>query len=417
MMATADIAGNIRLNNNMGKKSVVIAFGGVSPEHEVSVLTAMQALSALEESPFEIRPLYISKTGKWYTGDYLLKLEHYKNLDKVIDRGVPCTLAHNEYSKPVLRELKTGFLKKSGEYAIDVMLIAFHGSGGENGSFQGLCEILNIPYTGCNVLSSAIGMDKVTAKTLCRAHGIPVVEDCHFYESGWGADPDSLSGRIEKMGYPVIVKPVNLGSSIGVARAEDRNQLSKAVEEAFRYDEHLLVEKAVDPLMEINCSVLGSSENCRVSVCERPASDTELLSFRDKYQNDAGGTKGMASAERVIPADISGELTGKIQDVSKKIFTVFRGNGVVRLDFLVNADTLEFYFNEINTIPGSFSFYLWEETGSGFGDILQEIIDLAVRRHARKNGRVLSYETNLLSQKAASGLKGLKGPGNTSKNE
>lgn len=391
------------------KKTIVIAYGGLSPEHEVSVLSAMQAFSALEDSDYHTVPLYVTKTGRWYTGEYLLKLEHYENLENIVKHGVPCLISHNDYGKPVLRERKRGFLKKTAEHPVDTMLISFHGGDGENGSFQGLCETMNIPYTGCNVLSSAIGMDKVAAKTLCRAHSIPVVDDHHFHESDWVADPDSVFTAIEKIGYPVIIKPVHLGSSIGVSRAADREELTMNIELAFRYDDHILAEKAVHPLMEINCSVMGNPEKCRASVCERPVGKEEFLSFSDKYQNDSTETKGMASAARVIPADISEELAGEIQNVSKKIFAMLKSSGVVRLDFLVNAETLSYYFNEINTIPGSFSFYLWEASGKDFRSILFELIELALARHTRKNGRIQSYETNLLSQKAVRGLKGLKG--------
>lgn len=393
----------------MQKKSVLIAFGGVSPEHEVSVLTAMQAFAALENSSFQTVPLYISKSGKWFTGDYLLQLEHYKNLDKIVNKGTPCTFTHNTFGQPVLRELTSGLFQKPASYPVHAVLVAFHGSYGENGSFQGICETLNIPYTGSGVLTSSIGMDKVLSKALCKANGIPVVDGLDFTESDWETDSDHLLSNIEKTGYPVVVKPVHLGSSIGVNFADDRQMLVEAVELAFRYDEQVLVEKAISPLMEINCSVLGSPGDYKTSVCERPVSQKEHLSFQDKYQSDSGEGKGMASADRIIPADISKDLTEEIQNTSKKVFRILHGTGIARLDFLVNSDTNEIYFNEINTIPGSFSFYLWEESGINFGQLLHTLIDLAVKQHKIKNGRAQSYDTNLLNQKAVSGIKGLKG--------
>lgn len=395
----------------MNNKTVVIAFGGVSPEHEVSVLTAMQAISALSESSYKTIPLYISKSGLWYTGDYLLELEHYENLDEVVKNSVPCSISHDERGQAVLKEMKAGLLKKNLAYPVDVMLISFHGGDGENGSFQGLCEVFNIPYTGSGVLASSAGMDKLTAKALCRANDIPVVDDIHFFESEWVEYSESLLKNIAGLGYPVVIKPVHLGSSIGVSIAEDREKLNTAIELAFRYDEQVLVEKAVKPLMEINCAVIGTPEKCRTSVCERPLGKEELLSFSDKYMGDSdtGEAKGMASASREIPADISGELSEKIQNTSKRVFKILNSSGVARLDFLVNPDTWEFYFNEINTIPGSFSFYLWEESDLSFSKLLIEMIDQALERQRKKNGRVQSYDTNLLSQKAVKGLKGLKG--------
>src|SRR6056297_192734 len=390
------------------EKNLVVAFGGASPEHEVSVLTAMQAISALENSPYKIRPLYIAKNGKWYTGDYLLDLKHYEDLDKLTQQAVPCHFAHNELGQTVLSEVKTGFFAKNEEHIVHAVLTAFHGSAGENGSFQGVCETYNIPYTGSGVMGSAVGMDKVTAKALCKSAGIPVVEGVDFFEAEWVDKQESILNKVEQLSYPVIVKPVHLGSSIGVKVCPDKETLIEAVEIAFRFDEHLMVEKAISPLTEINCSVMGSAQNCRASVCERPMGTEELLSFKDKYMRD-DAAKGMASADRVIPADIPDTLASSIQETSKKVFRLFNCSGLARLDFLVESNSEKFYFNEINTIPGSFSLYLWKESGIEFDHLLQELIKIAVSTHQKKNGRVLSYETNLLSQKAVKGIKGLKG--------
>lgn len=390
------------------EKNLVVAFGGASPEHEVSVLTAMQAISALEGSSYKIRPLYITKNGKWFTGDYLLDLKHYEDLDKLTQQAVSCHFTHNELGQTVLSEIKTGFFAKPEEHVIHAVLTAFHGASGENGSFQGVCETYNIPYTGSGVMGSAVGMDKVTAKALCKSAGVPVVEGVDFFETEWVDSQESILDKIEQLSYPVIVKPVHLGSSIGVKVCSEVETLIEAIEIAFRFDEHLLVEKAISPLTEINCSVMGSAQNCRASVCERPMGTEELLSFKDKYMRD-DAAKGMASADRVIPADIPDSLASSIQETSKKVFRLFNCGGLARLDFLVESNTEKFYFNEINTIPGSFSFYLWKESGIDFDRLLQELIELAVSTHQKKNGRVLSYETNLLSQKAVKGMKGLKG--------
>jgi D-alanine-D-alanine ligase len=390
------------------EKTVIVAFGGSSPEHEVSVLTAIQAISALSDSPYTLKPLYISKSGRWFTGDPLKELENYEDLDKLTGRLTPCKFTHNDLGQPILEEGRSGIFSKPKQTVIYAVLTAFHGSEGENGSFQGVCEMYNIPYTGSGVLASAAGMNKVTAKALCRTAGIPVVEGIDFIESHWIESQDQILGQIESIGYPVVVKPVHLGSSIGVKVVSDPETLIEAIETAFRYDEHLLVEKAVSPLTEINCSVIGTAERCETSVCERPLGTEELLSFQDKYMREEGG-KGMASADRIIPADISESLTQKIRNASVDIFKTLNCSGLARLDFLVESDTETFYFNEINTIPGSFSFYLWKESDITFTDLLSRLIDIAVTQHQKKNGRIQSYETNLLSQKAVKGMKGLKG--------
>jgi D-alanine-D-alanine ligase len=393
----------------MSQPAVIIAFGGVSPEHEVSVITAMQAAAALREKPYRLVPLYITKQGYWFTGPRLLELETYKDLKSLESQAQPCHFAIDEHGKTVLLSGKSGLFSKPETIAIKAVIVAFHGSEGENGSFQGLCEQYNIPYTGCGVTASALGMDKRLAKRICKSEGIPVVDDVWVTETGWSAGPDSIIAAIEKLGYPVFVKPVHLGSSIGVMKARTREDLQEAIETAFRYDSHLIVEKAVSPLIEINCSVLGDGADAEASVCEQPLSRDELLSFEDKYLGDAG--KGMASATRLIPAPVGDELTLAIRETSLRVFRLLDCSGLVRLDFLVEKESGTFYFNEINTIPGSFSFYLWDKSGSTFPGILDRMIRIAEMRHREKNGRVRSYETNLLSTKAVRGLKGIKGKG------
>lgn len=394
----------------MSAKNLIIAFGGVSPEHEVSVLTAIQAISSLKESTYNLIPLYITKSGKWLTGELLLELENYKDLSKLENDSIACAFIKDEAGRTHLKQQDaTGLFAKPKSYPVYAVLCAFHGNDGENGSFQGIVESFNVPYTGSNVLASSIGMDKVKAKQLCEANQIPVTDSLDFYESDWEKDQETILKEAEMIGYPLIVKPCSLGSSIGVTRAENQEELIEAVEIAFRYDAHLLIEDAIQPLMEINCSVLGTAENCKASVCERPLGVTETLSFQDKYQSGEGADKGMASADRIIPADITPELTEEIRVLSMKIFKTFGASGVARLDFLVNSETEKVYFNEINTIPGSFSFYLWEKSEISFSGLMEELIKIALTNHQQKNGRVLTYDTNLLNEKAAKGIKGLKG--------
>ncbi|TVR17402.1 MAG: D-alanine--D-alanine ligase [Balneolaceae bacterium] len=392
----------------MKQKTILTAFGGSSPEHEVSVITAHQAMAALSENrEYIVKPLYISKSGRWLTGDALLDLKNFENLKNLEKSCSPCHFSLNEFGLTVLSEETKGFFAKPIVTRIDTVLTAFHGSNGENGAFQGVCEMFNLPYTGSNVLSSALGMDKVIAKKLCGNEGIPVVDGFDFFEADWAKKPDAIFAKADVLNYPVIVKPVHLGSSIGVNVAKNREDLEQAIELAFRYDRHLLIEKVVSPLMEINCSVLGSDSRCKVSVCEKPLGKEELLSFQDKYLAEEG-SKGMAAADREIPADIPAKLTNSIQDTAKQVFTLLGCSGLARLDFLVDAESNKFYFNEINTIPGSFSFYLWKESGIAFTLLLKKMIDIANEEHQKKSRQIQSYDTNLLSKKAVSGIKGLK---------
>jgi D-alanine-D-alanine ligase len=389
--------------------NLVVAFGGVSPEHEVSVLTAIQVMSALSDSMYQIRPLYISKSGQWFTGDQLKELENYRDLQVLQSQVDPCYFNRDELGRSVLEVPKKGLFGKVTQHPIYAVVVAFHGGSGENGAFQGVCEQYNVPYTGSGVLASSLGMDKVKAKQLCEANQIPVTASLSFYEEDWEQHHQTIMDEVEQLGYPVIVKPSSLGSSIGVKKVEHSNALIKAVETAFRYDAQVLIEEAIHPLIEINCAVMGTPESCTSSVCEQPIGSEDALSFADKYQRGGSGEKGMASADRVIPAPISDELTREIRSLSEHIFRVFQASGVARIDFLVHEETGKVYFNEINTIPGSFSYYLWEHSKLNFSELLDQLIETALTNHQQKNGRILSYDTNLLSEKAASGIKGLKG--------
>jgi len=391
----------------MPKKTVLVAFGGVSPEHEVAVLTAMQAIQALP-TDFQTIPLYIAKSGKWFTGEVLLDLEQYKDLPALEKKAAPCTLARNDAGQAVLMETRSAFWSKPRTHPVHIVLPAFHGADGENGAFQGICELFGLPYAGSGVMGSALGMNKYAAKQICRANGFPVVPDVAFFEPEWSERRDEILDRCSELSFPLYVKPVSLGSSIGVARVTDRQSLILAVETAFRYDQHIIVEKAIHPLREINCSVLGSPDQCKASVLEQPVGSDTFLSFQDKYQR-GDAAKGMASADRLIPAPIDVEKTGQIRALACKIFTALECSGVARLDFLLNDTSGEVFFNEINTIPGSFSFYLWDKSDMNFTELLAEILHIAEERHRRQTGRVRSYETNLLSEKAARGIKGLKG--------
>lgn len=389
---------------------LVVAFGGVSPEHEVSVLTAMQVMSTLLDSKYTILPLYISKSGQWLTGDILKDLKQYGDLDSLIQQASPCYFNRNPLGRVVLEYAKKGLFSKPIQKPVYAIVVSFHGGAGENGSFQGICEQYNLPYTGSGVLASSLGMNKVKAKQLCEANHIPVTSSLNFYEEDWDCHNDTILKEVEQLGYPVIVKPSSLGSSIGVKKVESQSALIRAVETAFRYDAQILIEEAVTPLIEINCAVLGTPESSISSVCERPLGSNEALSFADKYQRGGAAEKGMASADRVIPADISEELNQNIRALSKQIFRIFQATGVARIDYLVQKDTQKVYFNEINTIPGSFSYYLWEYSKLNFNDLLDQLIETAITVHQQKNGRILHYETNLLNDKAATGLKGSKSP-------
>lgn len=410
--------------------TVGVVFGGVSPEHEVSVISSLQAAAALDRSRYRPVPVYIGKDGRWYTGEYLFDTDAYRDLDLLREQAVPVRLDTQAYQQLVLVEEGGGWLgRRERKHALDVVFLGLHGGEGENGSLQGLCETFNVPYTGSGVFGSALGMDKVHSKMLCRDQGIPVVEWRWFRESDWAYREEEWLDRIEEeLGFPAIVKPARLGSSIGISKVDGREALDAAIEDAFRYDEKVVIEEAVDPLREVNCSVLGDANDAEASVLEEPVRTEEeaVLSFEDKYMREegsgkgaersvAGGTKhagapgGMASLDRKIPADLPEEQAAAIRELAVRVFQLFECAGVARIDFLLDESTGAAYFNEINTIPGSFSFYLWEPSGVPFDELTHRMIEIALRRHRAKNGRVRSYDVNLLSEKSLKGIKGSKG--------
>ncbi len=411
-----------------GVLNVGVVLGGVAPEHEVSIISALQAAAALDRDRFRPIPLYIAKDGTWYTGSELLEIDAYRDIDRLRETAVPVALQPTPYDTLKLVEVREGgafsrFFRPPRTFTVDVVLPGLHGGAGEDGGVQGICETFNVPYTGSGLLGSAIGMDKVVSKQLCRHAGIPVVEFVSFREDEWAHREEEGLDRCEaELGYPLIVKPARCGSSIGIAVASDRDALDAAIEDAFRYDDKIVVERAVEELREVNCSILGDAHEAEPSVLEEPvASDEEdVLTFQDKYMREAGGGKGpetggaksggnapegMASLDRIIPAELPDDRSEEIRDLAVRIFRLFECAGVARIDFMIDEATGELYFNEINTIPGSFSFYLWEPSGVPFDELVERMIDIALRRHREQNGRIQTYDVNLLAEKDLSGIK------------
>jgi len=412
--------------------NVGVALGGVAPEHEVSVISALQAAAALDRDRYTPIPLYIAKDGTWYTGAPLLNVDRYADLDALLDDALQVALRPTPHGHVELIEHREvgawgRLTRPPRRIPIDVMLLGLHGGAGEDGGLQGLCETFNVPYTSTGVFGSALGMDKVMSKRVCEQAGIPVVEFVAFREEEWAYNEEEGLDRCEEeIGYPLVVKPARCGSSIGIARADTRDELDAAIEDAFRYDSKVIVERAVEEMREINCSVLGDAHEATPSVLEepKPSEDDEVLTFQDKYMREedggakGGGAKsadaapeGMASLDRIVPAPLSDERTEAIQDVAVRLFHLFECAGVVRIDFMIDEETDQLYFNEINTIPGSFSFYLWEPSGVSFDELVHRLVQIARRRHREHNGRVQTYDVNLLSEKSLQGLKAGGGDG------
>ncbi|MDE6831166.1 MAG: D-alanine--D-alanine ligase, partial [Muribaculaceae bacterium] len=294
---------------------------------------------------------------------------------------------------------------------LHVVIPVLHGSNGEDGTFEGILETIGIPYAGCNTLASANGMDKITMKMILQSAGIPVVDYTWFTDKEWQAKRDSIIEKIESsLHYPVIVKPANLGSSVGIGAAADRAQLIERVNDARRYSTRIIVEHLVRNLQEINCSVLGDCDEYATSVLEEPIKTGEFLTYEDKYMGGSKGAKGMQASQKRIPAELPTDMTERIQHLAAETFRVLSCHGVSRVDVIVDRDTNEIYVNEINTIPGSLSFYLWEASGITFPQLMDRLVTLALKRRRELAQKTQTYDANIFALgKGTKGVKGAKG--------
>lgn len=386
------------------KTNIGVFFGGRSTEHEISVISANQAMAAFDRNFYDVTPIYISKEGKWYTGATLTDVANYRDIKKLISQcqEVYMQPTYGDYN---LYKAKRSVFGNPVAAKLDVVIPVLHGSNGEDGIFEGILESIGIPYAGCNVLASANGMDKITMKMILQACNVPVVDYVWFTDKQWYSERDKIIDAIEgKLGYPVIVKPANLGSSVGIGRAVSREQLIERVDNAETYSTRIIVEHMVENLHEVNCSVLGSCDDYQTSVCEEPIKSGEILSYEDKYMGGTKGTKGMQASQKRIPADLPQEISDRIRFLAGETFRVLSCHGVSRVDVIMDADSGEIYVNEINTIPGSLSFYLWEATGLPFDKLMDKLVKLALERKRAQGMKTISYSQNIFAM--GGGVKG-----------
>ncbi|MGI6239472.1 MAG: D-alanine--D-alanine ligase family protein [Christensenellales bacterium] len=393
------------------KRNVAVLYGSRSCEHDVSVISGIQAAGALNNNLYEVERVYIAGDGNWYVGDALKDMKFYQNPDfSRVTRVIP---AAGEQRLLLLRaDEKRGFFsrilaKDDAVYgAYDVVVPVMHGMNGEDGTLQGMLELFNVPHTSAGVMGSAVGMDKITMKLLFRGCGLPTLDGVWFDRAEWGENREALLDRTEgALSYPMFVKPANLGSSIGISRAMDRESLEDAIDTACAYDRRILVEQGVAEPREVNCAVLGYGASAQTSQTEMPVTGKDLLDFTDKYlRGGKGGAKGMESLARRIPAPISDELTARVKELSLEVFRAMDLKGVVRIDFILDKDD-NVYINEANVIPGSLAFYLWEPAGLPFDKLLDRMIEDAFRAHSDKNGSIFSYDSSILSNIASGAAK------------
>ena len=390
------------------KLNVAVFFGGETVEHEVSVISANQAINALNRDKYNVIPIYISKDRKMYVSELLEDLKNYKDLNGLTEKCTQVTIVRED-NKVVIKPVKAKMFGAKEIGTIDVAIPVMHGTNGEDGTIQGFLEMMKVPYAGCDVYGAAVGQDKVMQKHILHDNDLPITNWFWVYGTEIDDNKEEVLRKVHRLIYPVILKPARTGSSVGISIAHNDEEYLECFEDARQYDEKIITEKVVKPMVEINCSVLGDSYHAETSVLEQVgfSNDDELLTFFDKYQaNGKGGkgakgvkgegSKGMASAARIVPAPISEMQTELIQNLALKAFKVLGASGVCRIDFMMDTETKKVYINEINTIPGSLAFYLWENKGMPFEQLMDRLVETALERERRRSRMVFSYETNLL---------------------
>lgn len=397
------------------KLNIAVFFGGESVEHEVSIISAHQAIEALDKNKYNVIPVYVSKERKLYVSDLLKDMSNYKDLKQLISQCTQVSIT-SEDNRVVIRPVKPSLFGPKELGTIDVAIPVMHGTNGEDGTIQGFFEMLKVPYAGCDLYGAAIGQDKVLQKNVLSDNNLPITNWFWVYGSEMDTHQSEILDKVHRLIYPVIIKPARTGSSVGISIAHNDEEYLACFDEARQYDEKIITEKVVKPMREINCSVVGDSYSCVASVLEEVSSvsQDELLSFSDKYlgggkSSKSQGSKGMASTARIVPAPLTDEQTRLVQQLAKETFRVLGTSGVCRIDFLMDADTKKVYVNEINTIPGSLAFYLWQAAGVSFSELMDKLVELALDRERRRSKMTFSYETNILSNFSASSAKGSKG--------
>lgn len=394
---------------------VGVIFGGESVEHEVSIITAVQAMNFMDEKKYEVVPIYISKDRNWYSGEALKDMASYKDLSLIPTIAKEVTLTKKE--DQFILQKKKGLFKGTVN-TIDVAFPIVHGKGVEDGSLSGYLETLGIPYVGPSMLGASIGQDKVVQKQVMAASGIPIVDYTWFYDHEYQADEEKILKEIAAIGYPVIVKPARLGSSVGISVAKNEKEGIEAIEEAIKYDEKIVVEAMVKNLKEVDCAVMGNNENMECSLIGEMLTENDFLTFEDKYigHGGKGGKKGsaknatggkIATSGFKIPAELDKEVEEQIYQYAKEAFRCLNLSGVTRFDFLVDTKAKKAYVNEPNTIPGCLAFFFYTPKGKKYTKLLDELIIASIKEYKDSKKKITSFDSNVLS--TYDGSKGAKG--------
>jgi D-alanine-D-alanine ligase len=372
------------------KTRVGILYGGKSPEHNVSLSTAMAVMNAIDKNKFDVIPIYINVEGQWIKGERLTgTITEVKQLQFHSDAKAMIPVSLNQV--PALADDKNQFpsvtdANEESEAAIDVIFPLLHGPNGEDGTVQGLLEILNIPYVGNGVLASAVGMDKVMMKNLFAQAGLRQAKYVSFTKRDWSKDEEAAYDQVEqKLGYPCFVKPANAGSSVGITKCKQRADLKAAFIEAFKYDRKIIVEEAIVG-REIEIGVIGNDEPI-CSVVGEIIPKKEFYDYQAKYED--------GDTELIIPAQVTEEQYETIKQMAITAFKALDLSGLVRADFFLTEDGTV-YINEVNTMPGftPYSMFplLWKHSGVSYPELIERLIQLAIERHEEKQTIMYTFE-------------------------
>lgn len=390
--------------------NVGVFFGSGSVEHDISIITAQLIIASLKGLGFKVVPIYITKHGRWMLGEELSSMKLFSDPNSTtIEEG---KLA--EYFLDLEKSVGRLVFKKKGltgkEVSVDLAFPALHGTFGEDGSLQGMFEMYGVPYVGCNVPASALSMDKALTKIVMSNALIPITKFIHFSKYDWQNQNVKIKNQIaEQLKYPLFVKPVHLGSSIGIGKVKDEKDLEKKIEVALYYDNKVLVEEGVEDVLDITCCVIGNNE-LTASVLQESVFAQDMFSFEDKYLKDGGAQIGKAQNSLVIPARLSPEITKDIQETAKAVYKALGCSGIARVDFLVERSTNKFYANEVNPLPGTLYHHLWKASGLELPELLTKLIGFAKEKQEEKLQTNYSFESSVLKNLGGGKVKGGKFP-------
>ena len=385
-------------------KTIGVFFGSRAPEHDVSIVTGQLIISGLKELGYKVIPVYITKKGEWLIDNKLSAIETFRKGKIDVGKWANYNL-DLDASKEKLVFRKKGVFGK--EITVDIVFPAFHGQNGEDGTFQGLCEMLNVPYVGCDTTASAVAMDKILTKLLYVAQKIPTTKFVQVTSKAWEENRSSILKEIKNLKMPLIIKPARLGSSIGISKATNTKELEFAIEVALHYDPKVVVEEVVENLMDITCCVIGNDDPIP-SLLQESVFQSDFFSYEDKYIKEGGAQLGRAQQSLVIPARLDEKTTKEIRAAAIEIYRLIGCSGIARVDFLFDKKAKKWFANEINTLPGTLYHHLWKKSGLEFGELLKRLIGYAEEKFRVKKNITYTFESSILTQ-ASSNKLSLKG--------